>query len=180
MIYFKILILAVLLFLLYLLIFRYKAPWVPMYKRDLARLDQLLKLKPGNNFYDLGCGNGRVIFYLAKKYPQVNFTGVEISLTLFLICCLRKFAGNYKNVKLKLFDYMLLDLNQADYIYAFANKLTIEDLARKIEKEADKDLVVLSYCFPISSWKKFLVAEENKPGEKKNLFHIYQYKKRDV
>jgi len=180
MIYFKILILAILLFLLYLLIFRYKAPWVPIYRSDLARLDQLIELESGKTFYDLGCGNGRVIFYLAKKYPEVNFTGVEISLIFFLICCLRKFAGKYKNVKLKLFDYMLLDLNKADYIYAFANKLTIEDLARKIEKEIDKNLVVVSYCFPISSWEKFLLPEENNPGEKKNLIHIYQYKKGDV
>ncbi len=167
-----------LLFLVYLLIFRYKAPWVPMYKKDLARLDQLIEFKPGQTFYDLGCGNGRIIFYLAKKYPEVKFVGVEISLIFFLICYVRKLMGGYKNVSLKLNDYMRLDFNQADYIYVFANAKPINDIARKIEKEILKPIIILSYCFEIKDWDKFLV-EQSKPEAKSNSIYIYQYKKGD-
>jgi len=168
----------VLLFLVYLLIFHYKAPWVPMYKKDLIRLDQLIKLEPGRTFYDLGCGNGRIIFYLAQKHPEVKFVGVEISLIFFLICYTRKLIGGYKNVYLKLNDYMRLDFNQADFIYVFANAEPVNEIARKIEKEVAKPLVVLSYCFELKNWDRFLI-QQSKPEAKSNSIFIYQYKKGD-
>src|SRR3989344_7338874 len=133
-----------LLFLLYLLIFRYKAPWVPIFKNDLPRLDRLIQFETGKTFYDLGCGNGRVIFYLARKYPQVNFVGVEISLIFFLICFLRKVLGHYSNVSLILNDYMRLDLNQADYIFVFARDKTVQDIAEKLEREIKKKIILFS------------------------------------
>jgi len=164
-----------LLFLLYLLIFRYKAPWVPIFTRDLIRIDQLINLEAGKTFYDLGCGNGRVIFYLAKKYPSVNFVGVELSLNLFIICNLRKIFGGYKNVKLILNDYMRLDLNLADYIYVFANAGPIQTIGEKLARERKKALIVISYCFPINNLTKFL-REKNKPDAKNQAIYIYDLK----
>ncbi len=172
----QIILIIAFLFLLYLLIFRYKAPWVPIFKEDLKRLDSLIKLETNKTFYELGCGNGRVIFYLAKKYPEVKFVGIEISLFLFLFCQLRKILGNYKNVKLKLNDYMLLDLNQADYIYVFSNTKPVNELAQKIVNEVNKSLIVISYCFEIKDWQRYLLIE-SKPDLKANTIFIYEYKK---
>ena len=170
----QIVIIVLLLIFIYLLIFRYKAPWVPILKKDLKRLEELVELKENKNFYDLGCGNGRVIFYLAKKYPQVNFGGIEISLFFFTFCWLRKITGNYKNVSLKLADYMRLDLNQADYLFVFSNTKPMQQLAKKLEKEIKGRIVLLSYCFEVFTWQKYLF-EKSKPDLKDNLTIFFFY-----
>lgn len=175
MIYLNLLFFLCMSIFLYLLIFRYKAPWVPTFKKDIIRLSQLLKLEDNKIFYDLGCGDGRVIFYLARKYPQVKFVGVEISLFLFCLCNLRKFWGNYQNVNFKLADYMRLDLNLTDYVFIFANMQPVSDLAKKIENEVKKEVFLISYCFEIPSWSNYLITHD-KPGAKINSLYIYKYK----
>ncbi len=167
----------VLLIFLYLLIFRYKVPWVPIWQKDLERLNKLIELADNKVFYDLGCGNGKVLFYFARKYPQVNFIGIELSLILYLICQLRKYLGRYKNVKIKLGDYMKTALNQADYVFVFANQEPMQEIGAKIEKEVDENLVLISYCFKINNWQDFLLKKDkSKPTD--NIIYIYLYQKK--
>jgi SAM-dependent methyltransferase len=173
MIYLQILLTLFLAVFLYLLIFRYKAPWVPTFKNDIIRLSNLIKLEDSKTFYDLGCGDGRVIFYLAKKNPQVKFVGIEISLLFYCLCNLRRFLGNYKNVKFKLADYMRLDLNSADYVFIFANQQPVIDLAKKINSEVNKPIIVISYCFEIPIWQNYLLLHD-KPMQTNSIF-IYHF-----
>jgi precorrin-6B methylase 2 len=42
------------------------APWVPTKKRDIVRAIKLSGLQSGEVFYDLGCGDGRVVIEAAK------------------------------------------------------------------------------------------------------------------
>jgi len=162
-----------LLFLLYLLIFRYKAPFVPVFKKDLPRLASLLKLEAGKTFYELGCGNGRVLFYLAKKNPQVNFIGVEISFIMYLICQLRKIFGGYKNVRIKLNDFMRMDFAKADYLYFFLLAEGLEKFYQKLKNELKPGAQVMTFCFEIKAWKDRLL-KENKPQPKDISIYIYQ------
>ncbi|MBD3359229.1 MAG: methyltransferase domain-containing protein [Candidatus Buchananbacteria bacterium] len=168
--------LALLIFL-YLLIFRYKVPWVPIWQKDLDRLNELIELSDNKVFYDLGCGNGRVLFYFAQKYPQVNFIGIELSLILYFICQFRKYLGRYENVKIKLGDYMKTDLNQADYVFVFANQEPMQQIGAKIEKKVHKNLILISYCFEINNWQDFLIKKD-KPSPADNIIYIYQYQKK--
>jgi len=162
-------------FFIYLLIFRYKAPWVPIWKSDLARLDKMINLIPGKTFYDLGCGNGRVLFYLARKNPQVQFVGIDLSLILIMICLVRKYLGHYDNVNFKLGDYSLLDYNLADYLYCFTMPLAMTSLAQKISQTLHKDIFLIAYCFPVEAWTQYLLIADKPP--KDNGIYLYHYKK---
>jgi SAM-dependent methyltransferase len=174
LIFLDILVFVVLLFLLYVLMFRYKAPWVPAWKNDLSRVAEMVEIEDGKTLIDLGCGNGRIIFYLAKKYPQANFVGIEISIFFYIFCRLRKIFGKYNNVKMRYGDFMMIDFNQYDYIYAFTNVKPMIQIAKKIEKEVNKELYLISYCFEVGDWEKYLIKKD-KP-EKKTGIYLYQYK----
>jgi len=101
------------------------APWVPAKGRDLERIFKLADLKAGETFYDLGCGDGRVISYAAKNYKDAKIIGLEISLPFYLICKLRQIFN--KNITLKYKNLFVEDLSEADVIYFFGTPKTIND-----------------------------------------------------
>jgi len=45
------------------------APFVPCKKKELPRIFEVIALKDNEIFYDLGCGDGRVVFYAAQNFP---------------------------------------------------------------------------------------------------------------
>lgn len=62
----------------------------PTPKKDLKDTAKRMKLKKGDVFADLGCGDGRVVFEVAKKYKDVKCVGYEISPIHLMIANLSK------------------------------------------------------------------------------------------
>ena len=65
------------------------APWLPTSHTDLPRINKLAGLKPGQVFFDIGCGDGRICNYIADKNPGVKVFGYEIAYPLYLLCWLK-------------------------------------------------------------------------------------------
>lgn len=57
------------------------APFIPSSKKTLERMMKLAKIKPGDNVYDLGCGDGRIVFASTKAGAKA--VGYELSLLPF-------------------------------------------------------------------------------------------------
>ncbi len=131
------------------------APWVPCRKKDLERIFRLANLRSYETFYDLGCGNGRVIFYAAKLHQlaRVKIIGIELAWPLFALCRLRQLIDNQANVRLKCKSLFNEDLPSADVVYVFGIPKTLNSKLRpKLERELRPGSRVLSYVFPIEGW----------------------------
>lgn len=48
-------------------------------KRYTKKIEYFLDLHDGETVVDFGCGEGAVLFGLAKEYPNVNFIGIDYS-----------------------------------------------------------------------------------------------------
>lgn len=139
------------------------APYVATRKRDIERVIKLADLKGGEVFYELGCGDGRVLFEVAKRY-DVKAIGVEIALPLYLLCQLKRlFFKKRKNVVIKFKDVFKEDLSQANVIYFFGMPKPIrEKLKAKFEKELKPKTKVISYVFQIEGWKEKAISKPEK------------------
>lgn len=148
------------------------APWVPSRKKDLIRIFKLADLKPGETFYDLGCGNGRLVVYAAENFP-VKAIGLELAIPLYLICAIRKFFRRNKNLHFKLKNLFSEYLSDADVVYIFGmpDKLKTK-LKEKLEIELKPGARVITYAFPFTDWAPVKI---DKPTE--NDISIYLYKK---
>jgi SAM-dependent methyltransferase len=135
------------------------APWVPTWKKDLPRIFKLAGLKPGEIFYDLGCGNGKVVLYAHKNF-QAKAIGLEISLPLYLACKLRQLFNLNKNLVFKFKDLYSEDLRQANVVYFFGVPDKLDKLKVKLERELKPGCRVISYVFPVIGWEP---AEISKP-----------------
>jgi len=134
------------------------APWVPAWKKDLPRIFELAKLKPGEIFYDLGCGNGKVVLYARKNF-QAKAIGLEISVPMYLICKIRQIFNYNKNLVFKFKDLYQEDLSQADVVYFFGVAGKLEKLKEKLAKELKPGCRVISYVFPMPGWEPVAVSK---------------------
>ena len=72
----------------------------------LSKIVKFIKEKEIKTFVDLGCGSGRSIFFLNKKY-KINYFGIEYFDENYTKC--QKLFGTYKNVIIINNDFMKYD-----------------------------------------------------------------------
>lgn len=146
------------------------APWVPTRGRDLKRILELAGLKQGEIFYDLGCGNGKTVFYVAEN-SGAEAIGVELAYPLYLYCRIKQLFFKKKNIKFKLKSLFMENLEQANAVYIFGMEDKMKNkLKEKMERELKKGARVLTYAFPIQGWEP---AEVSKPSPKDVSIYLY-------
>ena len=146
------------------------APWVPSRSRDLARIFILAGLKEGQVFYDLGCGDGKLVVFAGNNY-KVKAIGLEISLPFYLICLLRKAFNRRADINFKFKNLFKENLSSADVVYFFGMPETInKKLCAKLRQELKPGAKIISYSFSLIGWTPKVI---DKPT--KNDLSIYLY-----
>lgn len=147
------------------------APWVPAWKKDLPRIMAIADLKNGEVFYDLGCGDGRVVAYAAKHF-DVQAIGVELALPMIIVCWVRKLFFRQKNLHFHFKNLFAENLSRADvvYVYGLPKKLSGK-FREKLERELRPGSRVITMAFPIKGWH-----EEVRDKPNPETLAIYRYK----
>ncbi|MBT3690428.1 SAM-dependent methyltransferase [bacterium] len=140
------------------------APWLPTLKREKDKMIELADIQPGDNVYDLGCGDGRFLVASKNRYPKCNVYGIELSLLPYIISKLR--------VKGKVIFGNLFkqDLSNADVVFVFLMKRIYPKLKDKLEKELKQGTRVIVSTWGIDGW------EVEKKISSKNNVVVYLYK----
>jgi len=128
------------------------ALWVPTRRSDIERVSRLTSASPGQKFYDLGCGDGRLLCVMAGL--GLEATGFEISLPLFLAARIRRlFQKDKKRIKILYRDFWRTNLNEADIVYLFLTPQTFPKLEKKFKNELKKGTKVITYVWPFKCWQ---------------------------
>lgn len=149
------------------------APWFPTRRCDIERIDRLANLQPGDTFHDIGSGDGRVIFALAKKYPQCSFYGYELSFWLFLYSWIILKIGRYDNIAITFGNGLHQNYREASVVYVFATQKTLNDKPMKNVLEQLPPIArLLSYNFHIENW-----TGQSQKDKQTGRTPIYKYTK---
>ena len=146
------------------------APWVPTRKRDLQRFLELADLKEGETFYDLGCGTGTTVFYVAR-HTQAKAVGVEMSFPLIVYCHVRRLVSGLRDVKIKYKNAYKVDLSDADVIYIFGMSGRFKKMMKKLKSETKEGTRLISYAFKIDELQPIKV---DKPSDKDLPIYLYE------
>lgn len=144
--------LIILIAILVLLAFTFYAqlvgvPPVPTPKKVLARMIALAHIRPGQRVYDLGCGDGRIVFAAAAQ--GADAVGLEISPLVYLWAIIRKYRLKSPG-KILFRDLLWVNLGKADTIFLYLFPTTIKlFLQRKFKKELRPGTKIISYAFDI-------------------------------
>lgn len=146
------------------------AIFFPTHKNYIKKALNLADLKPNQKLYDLGCGDGRVLICAAKDFGA-KAIGFEISPLIFLVAKINILIRKLdKKAEVHFKNFYKTDLTQAEVIFIFGMKHSMQKLIKKIESEAKKGTKIISYVFQIPGWKQEKVYKEsNKP-----LIYLYK------
>ena len=99
--------------------FFYRLPWVPTAKDRARKALQMAKLQPGETFYDLGAGDGRILLLAAEEFGA-QAIGVEASPLQYLFTAARcHFSGIKPKIQVRRENFYKADFSDADVVFAY-------------------------------------------------------------
>ncbi len=123
------------------------APWVPGSNEIVRKMLLLSKVKPGEEVYDLGSGDGRIVMMSAKEFGAQS-TGIEIdvfrALYSKLLIRLLRLGGKARVIWS---SFYRVDLSKADVVTVYLVPETHDKLKPKLERELRPTSRVVSHVY---------------------------------
>lgn len=138
------------------------APWLPTRKRERHQLSKNLKLKDSDLVVDLGCGDGTMLFEIARHHKNVTCIGYDISFLPLAIGLLRKLFGGakYKNVKLRFGNLFNQNIGDATHVFIYLLAKSYPRLKEKFAAELKDDAMVIVEAWPMPEIEPTHVIKE--------------------
>ena len=127
-------------------------------------------MKPGQLFVDIGCGDGRVLRKVRKRYGA-KAVGYELNLLAYVkakLWCL-----GLQNVEVKWRNFWTADLSKADVVFCYLFPDVMRDLSTKLKSNLKPGAVIVSCNFDLPG---FIPEQVLRPGNSLHNDPIYVYR----
>jgi len=108
---------------------------------------------------DFGSGWGNFVIPMAKKYPQRQIIGYELSLLPWLISTLLKKVLGLKNLTIYRQDFYKADLCKASVLVCYLFPKAMEKIKQKLLKEQHQVNFLISNNFALPSSEPYKVMQ---------------------
>lgn len=153
---------AALVFIMFCAVVLFGAPYVPTHKKTIEDALELLALKKGQTFYDLGCGDGRTLMAAAER--GIKAVGYELNPLLVLAARWRTRRYD-RQVKVCWGSFWRADLSDADGVFIFLADLHMKRLDKFLSRQK-RPLKLASNAFKIPG---------KKPVKTRGSIYLYRY-----
>ena len=155
-------------------IFTTQAPFIPSPKRLENEIIETLKLPDGSVFYDLGCGNAKMLRKASDRYPGIKCVGIEMS---FIPYFLSKFLSrNYPNIHIKMEDILSTDISDATHIYLYLLPKILNKTYFKIKNSCQSETMIFSCDFKFEDCEPIQSVQLTNPTNTNRENNLYIYK----
>lgn len=139
----------------------YGVPWVPTREARIRRALQLAGIRPGEIFYDLGAGDGRVLLIAAEEFGA-QAIGIEIGPVQCALGWLRiLLSGTRHRARIRCGNFYRADLSDADVVFVYLTSSQTSRLAQKLEHELRPGARVVSIAADFPGWHPSRVDRES-------------------
>jgi hypothetical protein len=126
---------------------RVRVTYVPTPDWAIAWLQDNLNLPIGSVFYEIGCGDARVITVLAKKFPDSTFVGIEIQWWPYILARWR--SRGTPNLNIKHGDFWKINISDATHVFGYYFTPILPRLAEKLHAELKPGTTIISFGFAL-------------------------------
>ncbi len=149
------------------------APYVPSPVNVVKRMLELAKAGPDDVVYDLGCGDGRILFHAVQDFNVSRAVGYDLNKTMCeSVESKVRSVGLEDRIKVVNKNFFLADLSQATIITLYLTTSGNTKLKPKLEKELSEGARIVSHDFPVHGWRTWPDGEPCDEGSHK----IYLYR----
>jgi hypothetical protein len=139
----------------------YGLPPVPTNKDRIRHALQLANLQPGEILYDLGAGDGRVLFIAARDF-KAQAIGVEIGPVQCILIWLRIMtSGLGSQIRIRWGNFYQANLKDADVVFVYVTSKEVVNLASHLAAEMKQDARLVSISADFGDWEPALVDEHD-------------------
>jgi SAM-dependent methyltransferase len=147
------------------------APFVPTPIERVRHMLKLAKIKPGNRVYDIGCGDGRIV-YLAANEHGAKATGFELSPLVYLLAIIRKFFWK-SQADIKFRNFKSENISDADIVFCYLLPDCLKSIKDNLLSQLKPGAKIVSYAFEVPEWE-LIHKEEKDPSQNFAPIWIYQ------
>jgi precorrin-6B methylase 2 len=139
----------------------YGLPPVPTKPERIRKALQLANLQPNETLYDLGAGDGRVLFIAARDFGA-KAVGLEIGPIQCAWIWLRAAAGGLGDqIRVRWENFYKADLKDADVVFVYATSKEVTKLARHLEKQMKTGSRLVSISADFTEWEPSALDEHD-------------------
>lgn len=120
-------------------------PYVPTKYSTVKAMIDLAKIQEGDNVYDLGCGDGRIVIE-ASKIKNTKCIGIEWRKDVYFMAKVSNFLKK-GNAVIKNGDMYKLDISDANIIFTYLLTNAMDRIEEKIINECKDGTVIVSHGF---------------------------------
>ena len=131
----------------------YGLPLVSTRTERVRKALKLANLGPNEVFYDLGAGDGRVLFIAVREFGA-KAIGIEVGPIQCALIWLRSLASGFGNkIEVRWGNFYSADLSPADVVFIYATSKEIAKLAPHLEKQLKHGTRVVSISADFPEWE---------------------------
>lgn len=131
------------------------SPFVASKVKEIKYILKEAHLKKGQKFYDLGCGDGRVVRKAVELYGVCG-VGIDVNPCLIYWSRLMSKFQKLKNVAFKVGDISKIDFRDAQVIYIFLMPKFLKILQPQLKAKLRPNTLVISHGFKLEEMKNRL------------------------
>ena len=129
------------------------APFVPTPLNVVKKMLELAKASPEDTLFDLGCGDGRILFTAVEKFNVKKAVGIDLNPTMIRkIELMIEEKGLEDRVEVHNNNFFEVNLTPAPLVTLYLTTSGNSKLKPKFEKELTAGARVVSHDFPINGW----------------------------
>ena len=138
------------------------APYIPTKMDQIKKVLKLAGVKKGKRFYELGSGDGRVVFTAARLGAFA--IGIEQSWirVLYSKYKTKQLALHLSGVNVKFYHGNVFHrkYHKADIVYIYLLSKAVRKLEDKLKDELKKGSIVITQTYHFPNWKPFKKEED--------------------
>ena len=133
----------------------------PMMSSTQARQTMLAEISTDEKgtLIDLGSGWGTLVIAVAKKYPNKQVVGYEVSWFPWLVSIIFKYSMGLNNLRLYRKDFKNADLSGAATLVCYLFPGAMVALEDKLKHDIAKSITIVSNTFALPSYKPVKVIK---------------------
>ncbi len=152
--------------------------YIPLPERAIPAVVKALGVAgKGSNrqFFDLGCGDGRILRAALQAHSGLTGTGIEYHPMVVWLARRRLRQVEASRVRVLRGDLLKQDLRGADYIFTYLNHQTMALLEPKLQSELKPGARLVSCDFSLPHKKPAKTVKIGDPWQLGQTLYIYEY-----